>query len=1009
MIRKSILFAIFCLISGPFFFSGARAEILSSNLQVSVSDFQVKASSPGKITGSFDLTNVSGKDITDLTYFLTLQAGPVSKELGSGLSEVVIQPNLAKYQKSEVSELKMGEKKKFNFILDFPASINAGRYQIALDVDNQTGSKFYSADVKEISLDGSGAMLVVDWENCVLVDRDGEEQSNLNGILFEPGDTPEAKCKVLNPGDRAVEFSVSYETGILHILGYKIQETQKSVSSESYLLGPKEEKEISFLLPEKADPNIYESFVRFVEDDSNEVISPYLIFRWTIKGESARIDNLSVGPFDNIYRAGEKIKITMDFSPSADLYWRMAGEEADEEADEEALGTDLETVKITFTLYDKNNKICGSAEKTADFSEYTKGDATELIVASSCRASKIVAEAAAKDGKILTSYTLNFPSPVSRAGAQEKADFLMAGLTALLAGLLIVLLIMMRKGIGLKKTIIGVIVVLVFYLACLVFLTVVRADSGSLPEQLVPGGVQHRGKQYTDFRSQVINYDITNYRQGGTPDRAQAFIVYCGERGFCANDDARVFLTFKMDNLPLSVKKINNKASGKECGTYLLSFLSSNWVNLDPAAIVHPCDNLFPRLEIGRHELTIDSRLVISHANADFYPAGQEESKYIKKHACGIKPEKGKPKEQAKDEAELLAYRTGWAGSGSYSVCGDGKTVNMAQYNYDPLVFNLPFTVYEPSLRAVPTSATINVGDKQDFNALYDFDGPSLPEPEVDVTADSSWILSDGNIGQIVSTANSTPLKVEGKSEGSTNVVAQYQGLSAQANLDVIAVAGTQPLAIPQEPDPDYCLLSPEVILFWAFRPGSSGGYQTGYEIQIDSNINFSSPLIIKKNSQLNRETVSMNQLKYNTPYYWRIKVTDSKGNESDWAQGDNFATPRHKWPTVEFSWMPENPQTGEPVVLQNQSVCYDDSGSPTSCAIYSWKISVVQPSGSETGEFSSTERSPSIQFSSEGQRKILLTVTDRHYYSCNKESYLFVGLGERTIRSIKWREIQPF
>ncbi len=72
------------------------------------------------------------------------------------------------------------------------------------------------------------------------------------------------------------------------------------------------------------------------------------------------------------------------------------------------------------------------------------------------------------------------------------------------------------------------------------------------------------------------------------------------------------------------------------------------------------------------------------------------------------------------------------------------------------------------------------------------------------------------------------------------------------------------------------------------------------------------------------------NWQKWNTQYWWQVRVKDSQGNWSPWSTSSSFKTPLHAFPFPEFSWSPETPALGETVVFTDQSVCYSSPGNTT-------------------------------------------------------------------------------
>ncbi|OGZ61287.1 MAG: hypothetical protein A2932_02100 [Candidatus Spechtbacteria bacterium RIFCSPLOWO2_01_FULL_46_10] len=172
----------------------------------------------------------------------------------------------------------------------------------------------------------------------------------------------------------------------------------------------------------------------------------------------------------------------------------------------------------------------------------------------------------------------------------------------------------------------------------------------------------------------------------------------------------------------------------------------------------------------------------------------------------------------------------------------------------------------------------------------------------------------------------------------------------------------------------NYCV-APAQIFFWSFLDVEDGSSQTAYELQVDNNpaygsLEFNSG-VITSSATTRLVTVStapgVNQLAFNTQYYWRVRVRDSQGEWSNYANGTVFTTPLHPYPQVNFSWSPSNPTEGEPAQFTDQTRFF---GAPQA---WSWSISGAQ----YTGGTSSSSQNPQVEFSGDGQKQAALAATD--------------------------------
>ena len=121
---------------------------------------------------------------------------------------------------------------------------------------------------------------------------------------------------------------------------------------------------------------------------------------------------------------------------------------------------------------------------------------------------------------------------------------------------------------------------------------------------------------------------------------------------------------------------------------------------------------------------------------------------------------------------------------------------------------------------------------------------------------------------------------------------------------------------------------------------------------------------------------------------YW-----DTDDLESDWTSGPSFTTPKHAYPTIDFSWAPEKPNAGELVQFTDQSTVF---GGATKVS-WSWTFQDGNPP-------SSSNQNATTTFTSAGQKTVTLRVTDSDGFSCQ---------GQKTVNAQmplpEWKEIPPF
>ena len=227
--------------------------------------------------------------------------------------------------------------------------------------------------------------------------------------------------------------------------------------------------------------------------------------------------------------------------------------------------------------------------------------------------------------------------------------------------------------------------------------------------------------------------------------------------------------------------------------------------------------------------------------------------------------------------------------------------------------------------------------------------------------------------------------------------------VTVQCNLSPIATNLTfTPL--------DYCTYSLPTRLSWNFSDpdGDDQGY---YQVQADNNILFSSPEADSGKVPSVSDSYTASELSYNiTTYYWRLKVWDDKGADSEWISGPPFPTPPHKYPDPYFTLSPSSPsideiaqlcavQTG--VCSTNPSTCYNAFNNPISCSGQTFLWTLPAEAEFTTTSNAGTEN-PQIKFTDSGNYEITLEITD-NVGSCSITKSI-----QATLPLPEWEETTP-
>ena len=209
-----------------------------------------------------------------------------------------------------------------------------------------------------------------------------------------------------------------------------------------------------------------------------------------------------------------------------------------------------------------------------------------------------------------------------------------------------------------------------------------------------------------------------------------------------------------------------------------------------------------------------------------------------------------------------------------------------------------------------------------------------------------------------------------------------------------------------------YCSSAPTHYFEWIHSDDDDDDVQTQFQFQVDDNNDFSSPEINKDftglsnpNPTTNNQTAivavspGVDQISYNTTYYWRVKVYDGD-LDSGWVSGSSFTTEPHLYPLVDFSWEPENPSAEEDVQFTDESDCYDSDNALIDCTGWLWNI----PDATYIEETNSASQNPIVQFASDDSKSITLKATDFDGYNCSDSKDFDIQ-----IKLPKWKEILPW
>jgi len=277
----------------------------------------------------------------------------------------------------------------------------------------------------------------------------------------------------------------------------------------------------------------------------------------------------------------------------------------------------------------------------------------------------------------------------------------------------------------------------------------------------------------------------------------------------------------------------------------------------------------------------------------------------------------------------------------------------------------------------------------------------------VDPAESNNFAWADQVVGWISFNHKNCDPDSDGVSEGGLGCPAAGTLMNNAYKVIIRGIANNPPEVInlkSRELDP--CLFGAAFILSWRFRDKDRGDSQSAYQVQIDDNPSFSSvdddscspaPGTCSPGHNSDSYTTTRGRLEYNTTYYWRVKVWDQRGAESEWSEIDSFATTPHQWPAVNFVWTPARPSIEEYAQFWDQSQVFVIGGDPGEITRWQWLFTNGDPSRSN-------EQNPESRFLTPGLHNVTLTVRDQDNFECEVTKQVPV-----TPPLPSWREIPPY
>lgn len=174
--------------------------------------------------------------------------------------------------------------------------------------------------------------------------------------------------------------------------------------------------------------------------------------------------------------------------------------------------------------------------------------------------------------------------------------------------------------------------------------------------------------------------------------------------------------------------------------------------------------------------------------------------------------------------------------------------------------------------------------------------------------------------------------------------------------LGTVTVTNSPPTVSDPSADVDTAFSFPcvsDVTFSWIFDDPEDGSTQSDFELQVNNNASFTAGLPLGVDIQGSvvapppastqsktidiSVTPGVNELGFNTTYWWRVRVQDADGAWSAWATpaSVSFNTPLHASPTCNFTWAPNEPSAGEAARFTDLSI--PDFAADPSLTITDW------------------------------------------------------------------------
>ena len=239
--------------------------------------------------------------------------------------------------------LVLGLNSEVNKNITYTAPVNAqGDFEVWVEVRDQEGLLLTMDFAGNLSLEGEGYGLSIDFESCrLLVDEDSKEYRLLQGIDVDSIEELYLVCAVTNTTSAQISTEAQMTTHMRTLFG-EVVDVEAS-ETQNFILESGETKELTLTIAKAPVPQSYVASISFIEAD--EAIAVPLVIRYIVRGASISIQNIQLDKSE--YEEGETIKLSVLWSLPADNFF-----------DSRAPGTEIKDIYYDLSIKDSEGVDC---------------------------------------------------------------------------------------------------------------------------------------------------------------------------------------------------------------------------------------------------------------------------------------------------------------------------------------------------------------------------------------------------------------------------------------------------------------------------------------------------------------------------------------------------------------------------------------------------------------------------------------------------------------------------